>query len=93
VPPPKEPPREAFQAYALYTDAGWDQRAVARKLSTELGRPIHQGTVSRWVNRVKTWRGAGGERPALTPKMIPTDPMKLDGGPPGGNYAHRKPPE
>jgi hypothetical protein len=78
-----EPKPEAFLAYAKHVDAGWDQATVARKLSEELGRPINQGQVSRWVKQVREWREAGNPFPEgiYTPKTIPTDPSKLDKGP------------
>ncbi len=82
---PKEPPREAFEAYALHVETAWDQSSVARKLSESLGRPISQGQVSRWVKAVREWREAGsaslGSDPTTRPKTFPVDPSRLDLGP------------
>jgi hypothetical protein len=77
----KQPPRHAFEAYALHTEAGWKQDAVARKMAERLRRPgINQGTVSRWVAQVRKWKGAGNPSPGAVPRVFPTDPRKLDRG-------------
>lgn len=86
----KEPASEAFTAYALHFLSGLDQRAVAKRLSEELGRPICQGSVSRWCDKVKKWLGAGRPWPGATPKIIPTDPSRIELGPRAHNYARRK---
>lgn len=83
----KEPSAVAFRAYSLYVDGGHDQATVARKLSQEQmgltgkARTIDQGQVSRMVNKVREWRGAGNPWPEAGGKVIPTDPSKLDRGP------------
>jgi hypothetical protein len=91
--PMKQPPPEAFLAYSLHVDSGWDQVTTARKVSEESRRTITQGQVSRWVKAVRGWREAGNPWPEgmYSPKSISTDPSKLDKGPPAQNYARRKP--
>jgi hypothetical protein len=83
--PLKEPPPEAFAAYRLARFMGMNQTEIAKRLAEEFGRPIDQGTVSRWIKWVVTWIEAGNVLPDLPnpdrkqPK--PMDPERLDLGP------------
>lgn len=58
--PPKEPSKEAKQAYQLYYGSGMKQEDIATKMSKILKRTISQGQVSRWVNEYRNWRKAVG---------------------------------
>jgi hypothetical protein len=82
--PLREPPPEAFQAYRLCKVVGLDQTAAAKRLEEELGIPFDQSKVSRYVNKVARWLGAGNtlpELPAAHRKPNTMDPRKLEQGP------------
>ncbi len=55
----KVPKQIYFEAFDLHVKAGWDQTAVAHKLSESHGRSVSQGEVSRWVRMVREWHEAG----------------------------------
>jgi hypothetical protein len=73
-----EPPREAINAYRAVKLLGQRQREVAERFG------VDQGTISRWLKRVKEWLEAGNILPDLdapTPKTVAMDPRKLEQGP------------
>jgi hypothetical protein len=80
----KEPSKDAFAAYRLQVVIGGTQTNLAARLSEELGRPITQGAVSRWLKDVKAWLEAGNVLPDLTTirntKPMPMDPERIDLG-------------
>jgi hypothetical protein len=80
----KEPTAEAFKAYRALVVTGKTQKQLAQLLTEELKRPIHQGTVSRWVNQVSDWLEAGNVLPDLSEPLRkrPTvmDPERIDLG-------------
>ena len=78
---PKMPSKQDFNCYRLSTTTGWKQAKIAHEV---LGSDAKQGMVSKAVGRVVAWREAGNEMPDLDesrPRIIPTDPSKLDLGP------------
>jgi hypothetical protein len=80
---PKQPSKIALEAYRLIVLLGHTQVRAAEMLSREHKRKVHQGTVQKWVIRVKTFVEGGGVLPPLEtegrkPKVTPQDPAKLD---------------
>lgn len=81
--PVKQLPKEAFDAYRAVVVAGQTQAPTAELLSKKYRRPIPQGTVSRWLKEVETFRKCGGVMPpieASRPTVRPVDPSDLDMG-------------
>jgi hypothetical protein len=81
----KPPPDQAIKAYRLKWILGAPtQTEIARNLSRELGRPVSQGQVSRWLKQAEEFVRAGGVLPGLPnvpadkPRSI--DPERLDLG-------------
>jgi hypothetical protein len=84
--PPKLPPDEAIKAYRLKWILGAPtQTEIAEQLSRELGKPVSQGQVSRWLKQAEAYAHAGGVLPGLmdlpSKTPIPVDPERLDLGP------------
>jgi hypothetical protein len=83
--PIKQPSPDAIAAYRAQLTTGMNQKELAEMLSKELGRLVYQGTVSRWLNHVKTWIEAGNVLPDITKPLNtrPTamDPREIDLGP------------
>jgi hypothetical protein len=82
----KPPPDAAVKAYRLKFILGAPKQAeIARRLSQELGKPVRQGQVSRWLRQAEAFVRAGGVLPGLPDvpslKPIPVDPERLDLGP------------
>jgi len=67
-----EPQKQHIQAYNLYYGSGWNQQKVADHMTQVLHKPINQGTISRWIQKVKKWRESQGlpvektEKPEIT---------------------------
>jgi hypothetical protein len=82
----KEPSKEAITCYRLSITVGQKQEVLANILAEELGRPVDQSTVSRWIKRVREWLRAGNVLPDLTPnngpkpRTVPMDPANIDRG-------------
>lgn len=57
---PKEPSPDALKAYQLSRLLGQKQADIAATMTAELGRPIKQPRVSRWITEVRTFLKAGG---------------------------------
>jgi len=80
----KVPPPDAIQAYRANVLQGMPtQTKLAEFLTNQLGRPISQGQVSRWLKQVHKFLKAGNilpEFPAATQKPIAIDPERLDIG-------------
>jgi hypothetical protein len=82
----KEPHKDAIAVYRYAIATGKKQTELAEdtKLMSMLGRPVDQGTISRWLKKVRTWLEAGNVLPdhlevsRSTPK--PIDPERLDLG-------------
>ena len=77
---PKPPSEVAIKAYRfhLLSSSGSTQTEIAEALSRELGRPVSQGTLSRWLRQVTDWIKAGNILPDLS---IPTrKPQSIDPG-------------
>jgi hypothetical protein len=79
------PPDDAVKAYRLKWILGAPrQTEIAKRLTEELGRPISQGQVSRWLSQAEEFVKAGGVLPGLPnppskqPKSV--DPERLDLG-------------
>jgi hypothetical protein len=82
----KPPPDEAVKAYRLKWILGVPkQTEIAKTLSQELGKPVGQGQVSRWLKQAAEFVNAGGvlsDLPGLpSKKPMPVDPERLDLGP------------
>jgi hypothetical protein len=84
-PSQKPPPDAAIKAYRLKWILGVPtQTEIAANLSRELGRPVSQGRVSRWLKQAEEFVQAGGVLPGLPnvpaerPRSI--DPERLDLG-------------
>jgi hypothetical protein len=81
---PKEPSAEARAAYQIWFATGKSQTEIARTLSKQLGRDIHQGTVSRYLDEVRKWFLATGmslDQPdRRAPQPTSMDPSHLDLG-------------
>jgi hypothetical protein len=88
--PVKQPSNDAFTAYRVWVATGRIQEELAEMLTKELRRPVHQGTVSRWIDQVKRWLEAGNVLPDLSPplnkKPSAMDPERIDLG---GRLDHR----
>jgi hypothetical protein len=82
--PMKQPSNDAFTAYRVWVATGIIQEELAEMLTKELKRPVHQGTVSRWIDQVKSWLEAGNVLPDLSPplnkKPTAIDPERIDLG-------------
>jgi hypothetical protein len=80
----KQPSNDAFTAYRARLATGKNQTELALLLTNEWRRPVHQGTVSRWNDQVKSWLEAGNVLPDLSPPLTkkPTaiDPERIDLG-------------
>lgn len=84
----REPLPHAIQAYRLSFMLGRTQQAIADLMTCELGRPVCQGMVSRWLAAVREYVQAGGILPNsanLPPtqhhnREIPVDPSTIDLG-------------
>jgi hypothetical protein len=91
----REPPDEAIKAYRLKWILGAPtQTEIAHRLSQEIGRPISQGQVSRWLKQAEKYVKAGGilpEMPKLPDKQPrPMDPERIDLGPRQDGRAERQ---
>jgi len=74
---PKRPSEDAFKAWRLRDLTGLKtQQAIADAMTTQLGRKVHQGEVSRWLKEVDTYRMAGGVFPDLP--GLSREPQSLD---------------
>jgi hypothetical protein len=73
----KRPCQEAFIAYRLDLLHGKTQTELARDMTKELGYPVEQYQVSRWLKQVQKWVEAGNILPNLydksPPKKAPVD--------------------
>jgi len=84
-PVPKRPSDNAFIAWRLRDLMGLKtQQQIADAMSEQLGRKVHQGEISRWLDEVDAYRKAGGIFPDLSrlssqPQSI--DPDLIDMGP------------
>ncbi|HTU19229.1 MAG TPA: hypothetical protein VMG10_14305 [Gemmataceae bacterium] len=80
----KEPSSDAIAAYRAHLVIGGTQTELAEILTENLGRPITQGQVSRWLKAMKDWLEAGNVLPDLSasalPKPMPMDPERIDLG-------------
>jgi hypothetical protein len=79
----KEPSPDALRAYRSLIATGKTQTELADMLTDKLGRPIDQGTVSRWLKQVKTFFKDGNVLPDLpepSRRETPMNPRKLDLG-------------
>lgn len=90
--PPKLPTKHAWRAYWRYCASGENQTQVAEEMAKELGRPVKQPRVSRWLTTVHAYLEAGGAAPeefknlrdpGPKPKQYSVDPARLDVGEPG----------
>lgn len=84
---PVEPMPYMIQAYRLHTLRGGKQAEVADWMSKELGKPVEQAVVSRWLKRVRKWIEAGNVLPDIPTsnsrpngRAIPMDPGIIDAG-------------
>jgi hypothetical protein len=79
------PSDDSIAAFRLRLVSPDTQAALAERLTIELGRPISQGQVSRWLKQVDNWTRAGNILPDLTsgPRTKPQsmDPNRIDLGP------------
>ena len=80
----ERPTDSAFIAWRLRDFQGLNsQAAIAKVMTEQLGRKVHQGEVSRWLLRVDEYRKAGGifpDLPSLTEKPRPVDPTIVEMG-------------
>jgi hypothetical protein len=78
----KEPSGKAMKAYRVWAGMGGTQDEIAKVMTRELGLPISQGQVSRWLTEVRRWLEAGNVLPPLgsAEPVIAMDPQKLDRG-------------
>jgi hypothetical protein len=79
------PTDAAIMAYRLKWILGMGkQMEIAEKLTRELGRPVSQGQVSRWLKQTEAFVEAGGVLPQIQPlsrnKPTPIDPERIDLG-------------
>ena len=72
-----QPSEDAFKAYRLSIATGKNQTELAEILTTELKRPIGQGQVSRWLDKVKEWLEAENVLPDLF-KPLDKQPTAID---------------
>ncbi len=84
----KAPPERHLIAYRLSVVWNVTQAELAERLSQELGEPVDQPKVARWLKRVKQWIEAGNVMPDLTTygsvaEQDP-DPVASSTGPGGG---------
>ncbi len=84
VTPIKRPPDDAFAAWRLRDLTGLKtQQAIADEMTTQLGRKVSQGEVSRWLAQVAAYLKAGNILPDLPGiRGIPQslDPEVIDMG-------------
>jgi hypothetical protein len=81
----KAPPDAAVKAYRLKWVLGVPKQAdIAKRLTEELGRPVGQGQVSRWLRHAEKFISAGGVLPPVanmpSKQPMPVDPERLDLG-------------
>ncbi len=88
--PLKAPSDKAIAAYRLSVMFGENQQAIAQALVPLVGIAPNQGTVSRWITRVKEWVAAGNILPEPKPirRIDTVDPKVIDQG---SNLEHRPP--
>jgi hypothetical protein len=82
----KSPPDAAVKAYRLKWILGVPKQSeIAERLSQELGKPVSQGQVSRWLKQTEEFVSESGVLPGLpdvpSEKPMPVDPERLDLGP------------
>lgn len=81
---PNRPSDNAFIAWRLRDLKGLKgPSAIAKEMTKQLGRPVLQGTVSRWLKQTDAYRKAGGifpDLPALTEQPHAIDPTFIDIG-------------
>jgi hypothetical protein len=84
--PLKEPSKDEFTVYKYSFATGKTQKELADDpaLMDLLGRKVDQGTISRWLGKVKKWVEALGLPPDLSEplgsKPTPMDPGEIDLG-------------
>jgi hypothetical protein len=74
----KEPPKHYFQIYQLARHAPWNQADIAQMVSQQLGRTVHQSTVSKALKRVGDWLEVNPWPDHV--KISSQDPASLDAG-------------
>lgn len=94
----KRPSDFAIKAYRLKMLGGKrTQKEIAEILTQELGRKVHQGQVSRWLEEAARWIEAGNVFPDMPPvtrsRPMPIDPERLDLGRQQENRTHRQRPK
>lgn len=80
---PKAPSDLAFQCWRLYRLSEINQTEIAKMLSAERGKALHQGTVAKHVKMVDAYLGAGNPMPPIEeatgkPIVKTVNPRKLD---------------
>jgi hypothetical protein len=92
----KKPAEDAFKVFRYQLLTGKNQMELAKdtKLMELLGRPVNQGTISRWLTAVNKWMEAGNVLPNLPEplgsKPTPMDPERIDLGKRQDNKAKRQ---
>ncbi len=82
----REPSKEAIAVYRYQLLTGKTQTELAAdpELMKQLRRKVDQGTISRWLTKVKRWIKAGGVLPPLPEAHVlkpkPMDPERIDMG-------------
>jgi hypothetical protein len=94
---PKEPSKTAIQCYRLHM-AGHRATAIAEMLSAERKRKVHQGTVSRNIEKVRTYVEAGNILPDLkldrvkaTVRAVKPRELDYQDDPDGRHRPHKSP--
>jgi hypothetical protein len=74
---PRAPTKIMIAAYRLEYFAGYKtQKKIADELSIKFGKPISQGTVSRWIKIVDEWVAAGEVLPPIL--GLTGEPQSID---------------
>jgi hypothetical protein len=79
----KPPSAEALAAYRLFILQGKTQTAIAEELTIEWGKPVNQGSVSRWIKQSGAWIKAGNVLPGIenkSAKPVTMDPAQIELG-------------
>lgn len=72
-------PAEAFTAYRLYHSTDKTQAQIAAQLQQEIGKPVRQSQVSKWISQVKKFIADGNVLPDAP--QIPAEDSAVDSGP------------
>jgi hypothetical protein len=79
----RTPTQRAATAWRLHFATGRPQVEIARMMTEQLGQPVTQGQVSKWIKQVIAFLNAGGALPVPAPSAKSAkavDPARLELG-------------